>query len=179
VRYWHGGFVILDIEDMSRPRLVSGLDWSPPFACPTHTALPVPFALHGRRVMVVSDEDVAKLEPSPPSFLWLVDITDEARPVPFASFQVAGVDGTPQPPFTGCHQPCEEVTGTEIPVAWFAHGLRIVDIADPHAPREVASFLPAVPEGEKRVCSNDVCVDERGLIYLIDRGRGLSILERA
>ncbi len=171
--------MILDIEDMSRPRLVSGLDWSPPFACPTHTALPVPFALHGRRVMVVSDEDVAKLEPSPPSFLWLVDITDEAGPVPFASFQVAGVDGTPQPPFTGCHQPCEEVTGTEIPVAWFAHGLRIVDIADPHAPREVASFLPAVPEGEKRVCSNDVCVDERGLIYLIDRGRGLSILERA
>jgi hypothetical protein len=62
-------------------------------------------------------------------------------------------------------------------VAWFAHGLRIVDIADPHAPREVASFVPPVPEGETRVCSNDVCVDARGLLYLIDRGRGLHILE--
>ena len=41
-----------------------------------------------------------------------------------------------------CHQPCEEVRGIEIPVAWFAHGLRIVDIANPHAPREVASFMP-------------------------------------
>jgi hypothetical protein len=35
-----------------------------------------------------------------------------------------------------------------------------------------------VPEGSSRVSSNDVCVDDRGLIYLIDRGRGLHILER-
>ena len=179
VSYWHGGFVILDIEDMAKPTFLSGLDWSPPFITPTHTALPVPFPLHGRRVMIAADEDVAKLEPGAPSFLWLVDITDERHPTPFASFQVAGIDGQPQPEFTGCHQPCERVTGTEIPVAWFAHGLRIVDIAQPHAPREVAHFLPAVPEGSSRVSSNDVEVDERGLLYLIDRGRGLHILERA
>jgi len=179
VSYWHGGFVILDIEDMAKPTFLSGLDWSPPFITPTHTALPVPFPLHGRRVMIAADEDVAKLEPGAPSFLWLVDITDERHPTPFASFQVAGIDGEPQPEFTGCHQPCERVTGTEIPVAWFAHGLRIVDIAQPHAPREVAHFLPAVPEGSSRVSSNDVEVDERGLLYLIDRGRGLHILERA
>jgi len=178
VSYWHGGFVILDVADMSRPRFVAGLDWSPPFAHPTHAALPVPFPVRGRRVLLVSDEDVAKLEPAPPSFLWLVDITDETRPVPFASFQVAGVDGAAQPPFTGCHQPCEEVRGTEIPVAWFAHGLRVVDIADPHAPREVAAFVPPAPEGAERPCSNDVCVDARGLLYLIDRARGLHILER-
>jgi hypothetical protein len=178
VSYWHGGFVILDIEDMAKPRLVSGLDWSPPFITPTHTALPVPFPLQGRRVMVAADEDVAKLEPGPPSFLWLVDITDEKHPTPFASFQVAGVDGTPQPEFTGCHQPVETITSTEIPVAWFAHGLRIVDIATPHAPREVGHFLPGPPEGHARVCSNDVFVDDRGLIYLIDRGRGMHILER-
>jgi hypothetical protein len=53
-----------------------------------------------------------------------------------------------------------------------------VDIANPHAPREVASFMPDVPAGAARVQSNDVCYDERGLIYLIDRGRGLHILER-
>jgi hypothetical protein len=35
-----------------------------------------------------------------------------------------------------------------------------------------------VPAGAQRVCSNDVYVDRRGLIYLIDRNRGLSILER-
>jgi hypothetical protein len=178
VSYWHGGFVILDIEDMHKPRHLSGLDWSPPFPWPTHTALPIPFPIRGQRLLLVADEDVARPSDARPSFLWIVDITDETRPVPFASFQVAEEDGSAQPPYTGCHQPVETVTGTEIPVAWFAHGLRIVDIADPHAPREVASFMPPVPEGAPRVCSNDVTVDRRGLIYLIDRQRGLHIVER-
>ncbi|HZF05227.1 MAG TPA: hypothetical protein VE932_12935 [Patescibacteria group bacterium] len=177
VSYWHGGFVILDIEDMGKPRLVSGLDWSPPFSTPTHTALPIPFPLQGRRVLLVADEDVMRIAPGPPAFLWLVDVSDETRPTPFASFQVDGIDGSSQPEFTGCHQPCEEVRGTEIPVAWFAHGLRIVDIANPHAPREVASFVPDAAGGG-RVCSNDVCYDARGLMYLIDRDRGLHIVER-
>jgi hypothetical protein len=177
--YWMGGFVILDISDMSRPAFVSGLDWSPPFPWPTHTAVPVPFAVRGRRIMLVADEDVLRPPEATASFLWIVDITDEAHPMPFASFQVAGVDGGPQPDFTGCHQPVEEITGPEVPVAWFAHGLRIVDIANPHAPREVASYLPPVPPGASRVCSNDVFVDSRGLIYLIDRHRGVHILERS
>jgi hypothetical protein len=38
--------------------------------------------------------------------------------------------------------------------------------------------MPPVPEGATRVQSNDVCYDDRGLIYLIDRTRGLHILER-
>jgi len=38
--------------------------------------------------------------------------------------------------------------------------------------------MPDVPAGADRVCSNDVYVDRRGLIYMIDRIRGLSILER-
>jgi len=176
--YWHGGFVILDIDDMSKPKLVCHADWSPPFTSPTHTVLPVPFPLEGRRVMIVADEDAQKLEPSPPAFMWLVDISIETKPVPFSTFQLDCFDGSPQPNFTGCHQPCEKITGTEIPVAWFAHGLRVVDIAKPHAPKEVAYYLPDVPAGSQRVQSNDVTVDERGLIYLYDRLRGLHILER-
>ena len=95
----------------------------------------------------------------------------------FASFQVEGIADGPQPDMTGCHQPVETITGTEIPVAWFANGLRIVDIARPHAPRGVA-FMPPVPEGSTRLCSNDVFVGDRGLMYLVDRVRGVHILER-
>jgi len=130
--------------------------------------------------MLVADEDVVRLGPASPSpsFLWIVDITDETRPIPFASFQVEEEDGSLKQDYTGLHQFCEEVRSTEIPIAWFAHGLRIVDIANPHAPRETASFMPPVAEGATRVQSNDVCYDDRGLIYLIDRTRGLHILER-
>ncbi len=179
--YWHGGFVILDIEDMAKPTFISGLDWSPPFPWPTHTALRIPFKIANRDFLVVSDEDVVRLEGCPPhnsAFLWIVDITDEKHPVAISSFQLEDVPPEEQPQMTGCHQPCEKVTGTEIPVAWFAHGLRIVDIARPHAPREVAHFVPDPPPGASRVQSNDVTVDDRGLIYLLDRVRGLHILER-
>ena len=78
----------------------------------------------------------------------------------------------------GCHQPVETARGTEIPVAWFANGLRVIDIVDPFNVKEVARYIPDIPEGSERVSSNDVFQDDRGLIYLIDRMRGLSIVER-
>ena len=101
--------------------------------------------------MVVADEDVAKLRPSAPSFAWIYDITLEQLPVPIATFQVPGLDpdGRPQPPMSGCHQPSERLRGSVIPFAWFAQGLRLVDIADPFAPREVGHFLPAPAPGER------------------------------
>ena len=80
--YWMAGFVILDVEDMSKPKLVSGLDWSPPFSCPTHTALPLPFEIRGRRYLVVADEDVQREDGQVPAFMWMVDVTDERHPAP-------------------------------------------------------------------------------------------------
>ena len=181
--YWLGGFHILDIDDMAKPKRVSGLDWSPPFPCPTHTALPIPFAIAGRRYVLVNDEDVFRGDTDTPAFAWMVDITDETRPVPVSSFQVESVRaahqrGEPQPMMSACHQPCEKVTSSEIPFAWFGQGLRIIDIKDPYALREVAHFMPDVPAGTDRVSSNDLTVDDRGLIYLLDRRRGLTIVER-
>jgi hypothetical protein len=176
--FWQGGFVILDIEDMAKPKLISGLDWSPPFPCPTHSAVPVPFEINGRKILIVADEDVFHLFPGPPAFIWIVDITCEDRPVPFATFQIDALDGTPQPKATGCHQPIEKITGTEFPAAWFAHGMRLIDIGLPRAPREVGYFVPDPAPGATRPSSNDVFVDNRGLIYLLDRVRGFHILER-
>ena len=104
----------------------------------------MPQQLKGRKIMVVADEDVAKLRPAPPAFAWVFDITQETLPLPIATFQVLGLDrdGSPQPPMTGCHQPSERFTGTVLPFAWFAQGLRLVDVADPFAPKEVGP-LPA------------------------------------
>jgi hypothetical protein len=176
--YWQGGFVILDIADMGSPKLVSGLDWSPPFPCPTHSAVPLPFEINGRKYLIVADEDVFHLFPGPPAFIWVVDVTVEERPVPVSTFQIDTLDGTPQRKATGCHQPIEKITGTEFPAAWFANGMRIIDVARPHAPREVGYFVPDPAPGADRPASNDVFVDDRGLIYLLDRVGGFHILER-
>jgi len=182
VSYWHGGGVILDIGDMSRPRQISGFDWSPPFPWPTHSIVPVPFAINGRRYLIVADEDVNPIDPEMApelaAFIWILDATDETRPVPVATFQVEGVHGRRNPEMTGCHQPVEVIRGTEVPVAWFAQGLRFMDFSDPMRPRETAHYIPDPAAGESRVSSNDVFQDDRGLVYLIDRVAGLSIVER-
>lgn len=182
VSYWHGGIVILDISDMSRPKQISRLNWSPPFPWPAHSAVAVPNPIHGRRWMIVSDEDVDRLKPDPApemsAFLWFVDITDETRPVPVSTFQVEGVHGKRNPDMTGCHQSVETIVGTDVPVAWFAQGLRIIDFSDPMRPRQSAYYVPAPAKVSARVSSNDVFADAQGLLYLIDRIGGLTILER-
>jgi hypothetical protein len=92
---------------------------------------------------------------------------------------VQGLDtsGGPQPAMTGCHQPAERFHGTVVPFAWFAQGLRLVDFADPFAPKEVGHYLPDAAPGADRACSNDVTTDDRGVIYLVDRVAGLDIIE--
>ena len=60
---------------------------------------------------------------------------------------------------------------------WFSAGLRIVDVADPAAPREVGFFIPEPVGGHRAPQSNDVVLDARGLIYLVDRLVGFDVLE--
>jgi hypothetical protein len=182
VSYWHGGGVILDINDLGHPQLVSSFDWSPPFPWPTHSLVPVPFAINKRRYLIVADEDVDPIDPDMApelsAFIWIVDATDEHRPIPVATFQVDGLHGRRNPQMTGCHQPVEDIVSTEIPIAWFAQGLRFVDISNPIAPKETAHYVPDPADASGRVSSNDVFMDKRGLVYLLDRVGGLSIVER-
>ena len=61
--------------------------------------------------------------------------------------------------------------------AWFAGGLRIVDVADPTAPQEIGWFIPEPAAGKAAPQTNDVDVDERGLVYIVDRYQGFDVLE--
>jgi hypothetical protein len=57
--------------------------------------------------------------------------------------------------------------------------LRVIDIANPYQPREVGHYIPRPGAGERFAQSNDLFVDGRGLIYLLDRVRGLDILRHS
>jgi hypothetical protein len=164
---------------MARPRPIAHIDTKPAFPHPTHTLLKLRQPLKGRDILLVADEDVAKLRPHAPAFTWVYDVTEETKPAAIATFQVEGVDrdGSPQPPMTGCHQPSERFSGSIIPFAWFAQGLRIVDFADPFAPKEVGFYERDPAPGADRASSNDVTIDSRGLLYVVDRVRGIDIIE--
>ena len=88
VSYWHHGYYILDISDMSKPKLVSGGNTSPAYPHPTHTCLPMPNKLKGRDIMVVADEDVAKLWPAAAGLH--LDLRHHQRALPGADLDLAG-----------------------------------------------------------------------------------------
>jgi hypothetical protein len=175
----HAGVKIVDISDLRRPRTVGAVCWDPPYAPPTHTFLPVPHPIRNRRFAVVTDEDVTDdvLE-DPPAFMWILDITEETRPVPVATYQVPP-DGLVVPGQRfGAHQPWEHIREDNVVfVTWFSGGVRAVDISDPYRPREFAAYVPPAGRGRPAAQTNDVFVDRRGLVYAIDRYEGLSILE--
>ncbi len=179
VSYWHGGFVILDISDLEQPRLVSHLDWSPPYPSPTHTVLRIPWQIQGGDWLFVADEEVIpeRLNERIPAFVWMVDVSEESRPVPVSTYMLPRPADLPPQVTFGAHQPQERLYDSRLAVTWFAGGLRILDISDPYRLTEVGYHLPEPAPGAKYPQSNDVYVTPEGRLYLLDRLGGLEILE--
>jgi hypothetical protein len=185
---WHGGFWMVDCADIARPRSLGSYNYHPPFPEPTHTVMPVPQRIGGKRIAVTIDEEDqaqsateeharrGRLHAGIATF----DVSDPTAIKPLGLFEVSELDS----PFArkggmrfGAHQFHEAMTGTLIHAVWFGGGLRIIDVADPATPREVGCFIPDPAGGHAAPQSNDVMLDERGLIYMVDRLCGFDILE--
>ncbi len=186
---WHAGLRVIDVSDISAPRTIGSYNYHPPFPAPTHTVMPVPTMINNRQIMLAIDEEddyynpteAAQRKGQPHANLWVFDATDLSAIAPLAIFQVGELDSpysrTPHARF-GAHQFNERMNGgTLVYCAWFGGGLRIVDVADPLHPQEVGSFIPEARGGKPAPQSNDVFVDDRGLIHLVDRNVGYDILE--
>ena len=129
---------------------------------------------------------------------FMVDITTPARPFTVSTLEV------PESPGDFCrrggrfgpHSSHESFYapyyGKLVFLAYFNAGVRAFDIRDPFRPREAAYFIPAVTAATDKRCvkidgtdrckvaiqTNNVEVDDRGLIYLADRAdTGLHIVE--
>lgn len=183
IGYIDGGIVILDISDKARPKLVSRLDYHPPFPGFTHTVLP----LFDRNLLVVTDEATGDHGLDWPKRYWMVDVRVESNPVMISSmptpenFEELHKGGGR----IGAHnihenepEPGSAKLQNTVATTWFSAGLRIYDISDPFRPEEIAAFLPETPEGQRGCRISDLFVDDRGIIYAADRARGgLYVLE--
>jgi len=131
--------------------------------------------------------------------IFLVDVTTPSRPFPMASFQVPEASGNfcTRGGRFGAHASNESFTPIYyrrlVFISYFNAGVRAVDIRDPYHPKEVAFYIPAVTAQTARRCmllasggevckvaiqTNNVEVDERGYIYIVDRANtGLHIAE--
>jgi hypothetical protein len=185
---WHAGFWVVDVSDLSRPKGVGSYNYHPLFPEPTHTVMPVPGRIGGRRIALAIDEEDQAQSASEEearrgrahACILTFDVSDLGAIGPLAQFQVSEADS----PFSrtggarfGAHQFCERMAGTLVHAVWFGGGLRIIDVADPLAPREVGHFIPEPVGGRPAPQSNDVALDDRGLIYVVDRHVGFDVLE--
>jgi len=187
---WHGGVRIVDVADIRKPKTIGAYNYHPPFPEPSHTFIEIPKRIDGRTIAIAIDEEdhahsaeeMARRRGRPHGALWTFDITDPANIQPLAMFEVSELDSPwsrAAPGRFGAHQFQEHMKGgdTLVYCAWFAGGLRIVDVADPSAPQEVGWFIPEPAPGKVAPQTNDVDVDERGLIYVADRYSGFDIVE--
>ncbi|WP_439497470.1 LVIVD repeat-containing protein [Bosea sp. (in: a-proteobacteria)] len=182
--YIDAGMIILDIADKAKPKVVSRWDNSPPYYGFTHTILP----LFDRGLYVVTDESTVDSAADWPKLIWLVDAREETNPVPIATCPPPSYDlFAKRGGRFGAHNIHENVP---VPTSWqsdqvvigtfFNAGLRAFDISNPYAPAEIAHFVPPAPKGAPTgaIQLNDVFVDERGIVYTVDRHiGGLYILE--
>jgi len=152
-----------------------------------------------RNFVIITDEQIQNECLEPRQFVWLVDVTVENRPVSVATWMVPEASGNfcSRGGRFGTHSSNENMTPIYYKrVMFFAHfnaGLRAVDIRDPYHPKEIAYYIPAVTANSDQRCAkrddgtqhcakviqtNNVEVDDRGYIYIVDRANnGMHILE--
>ena len=176
---WQAGFRVLDASDITKPRVIGSYRFPQGIPEPTHTVMPLEKLIDGKRFAVVIDEEHDHKPGRLHGFIWVMDVTDLGNMEPVAAWDLseracpwvgdAGVR-------FGGHQFREKLDSTLVYATWFAGGLRVLDLADPYMPVEVAHFMEPGPSGAVPQ-SNDVVVDDGGLIYVLDRNNGLDILE--
>ncbi|HEX3169771.1 MAG TPA: hypothetical protein VHQ88_04285 [Burkholderiales bacterium] len=182
--YIDGGAIILDISDKANSKMLTNFQYSPPFNGFTHTLMP----LFERGLAIITDECVKDNGEDWPKLTWIVNAQDERNLVPIATMPL------PDPEIWckrggrfGSHNmhenypgPCSFRSESLIVATFFNGGLRAFDISNPYQPREAAYFVPGAPKlaPSGAIQINDVWVDERGIVYAVDRfAGGLYILE--
>ncbi|AZQ66988.1 RNA polymerase subunit sigma-70 [Silicimonas algicola] len=179
--WWHEGFRVLDVSDPSAMREVGYWPHPKAFPEPLHTAMPLPGTFDGRRYALAIDEEHDHRPGTPHAFIWVLDVTDLSAIEPVATFEVSELDS----PWSraglrfGAHQFAERPSASPMPVAWFAGGIRMLDLSDPTRPSEIGHYIPEPRGGAAAPQTNDVDVDGRGFVHAIDRLCGYDILEPA
>jgi hypothetical protein len=182
-----GGLTVHDVSDPAAPRLLVHRNWSPPFGGGTHTALPLP----GRDLLVVADEGIADNCADQVKYAWVFDVREPSNPVSIATLPTPSeVDYCAKGGHFGPHNLHENRPGSfvseQLVFATYQNaGVRVFDLADPFAPREVGVFVPGAPErlydtrpSRPRVIQScDVFVDRNGVMYVTDYNAGLYVLQ--
>ena len=141
-----GGLTVHDLTDPTQPKLLAHTNWSPPFPGGTHTALPLP----GRNLLVVADEANAEKCAKGTFHTWMVDVRAPERPVTIATLPTPAERdfcglGTFGPHNLHENRPGSFRSEETIFATYNNAGVRVFDIRDAFAPKELAWWVPPTP----------------------------------
>ena len=182
-----GGLTVHDLTDPRAPKLVSHINWSPPFPGGTHTSLPLP----GRKLAIVADEANAEKCAKGMFHTFVLDMRSPQNPVPIATLPTPRErDYCAAPGTFGPHNLHENRPGSlqseeTIFATYNNAGVRVFDIRDAFAPKEVAYWIPPAPRKmidprpkvTQAAKTADIYVQPDGLMYVTDWNAGLNVLE--
>ncbi len=177
---WNAGLRVIDASDITDLKTLGAYNYHPQIPEPTHTVMPLEQTIGGRRYAIAIDEEHTHIRGRLHGFMWVLDVTDLGDIRAVSAFDVGETDSPwsrTQGARFGAHQYREKLDSTLVYATWFSGGLRIIDVADPFLPVEIAHYIPEPVSDLPAPATNDVDVDERGLIYLLDRDRGFDIVE--
>jgi len=158
-----------------------------------------------RDFIVVTNEAIQKECLEGRQMVWFVDITTEKKPFGVASWTVPEKSGNfcSRGGRFGSHSSNESTAAVFhkkiMFFAYFNAGIRALDVRDPFSPKEIAYYIPGMTANtvvletpgsmlgklpytaaatKRAIQTNNVEVDERGYIYIVDRANtGMHILE--
>ena len=158
-----------------------------------------------RDFVVITNESILKQCLEFRQMVFIVDVTHETKAMGVSNYSVPEASGNfcTRGGRFGSHASNEAMTSVYhkriMFFSWFNAGVRALDIRDPYRPKEIGYYIPAMTDrtvlletplsrrgkgGETEVANkvviqtNNVEVDERGYIYIVDRANtGMHILE--
>ena len=173
VAYTSGGGFILDISDRSNVSVAGALQYSSPLPAAAHTFVPLGASGFG----LLSDETLEDGAADFPQGVWVVDARIESRPLIVGSLDLPWPEVVPTKGRFGAHNLHEYPVGQGAwrsfdlaAGAFFGLGVGVYDVSSPLRPREIARFVPGPDaSGPSQGQLNDVFVDDRAIVYTIDR----------
>lgn len=137
ISYWDAGLILLDISNPRRPRMIGQGIEPPTFGSDegdAHVAVPA----HGGDIVVVGDETYTD---DPFGFARVFDTSDATNPHQISAFATENtLNASAEDGLFSAHNVI--VKRNWAYWSWYDDGIRVFDISNPTAVREVAAFSP-------------------------------------
>jgi hypothetical protein len=187
--YWDSGYIRLDLTNTAKP-VFTGRTVYPAVADGDGHSSQYD---EGRKLLFTADEDFCKTSGSAIEkgfgYMRVYDYSKPSAPKQIGEYRTPNSLGTNDQAAGDFVIHNNFLVGNTVYASWYSDGVRVIDVSDPRAPKELGYFVP--PAGQNPVKPSQrgtltntpqvwgVVVDEAtGLIYASDMNTGLWILKR-